>query len=104
MHELGIANSLLEAVRTEAARHPGAVVRKVGVTVGELAGVDPEALAFGFEAIVNGPSGGIWCWRFRPGGGCIAAPHAGSRSVWSITSLPARNAALRRPNASAAMN
>jgi hydrogenase nickel incorporation protein HypA/HybF len=54
MHELGIANSLLEAVQAEAARLPGAVVRKVGVTVGELAGVDPEALAFGFEAIVSG--------------------------------------------------
>lgn len=54
MHELGIANSVLEAVQTEAARHPGAVVRKVAVTVGELAGVDPEALAFGFEALTTG--------------------------------------------------
>ena len=54
MHELGIANSLLEAVQAEAARHPGAVVHKVGITVGELAGVDPEALAFGFEALVTG--------------------------------------------------
>jgi hydrogenase nickel incorporation protein HypA/HybF len=54
MHELGIANSLLETVRSEAARHPGAVVHKVGVAVGELAGVNPEALAFAFEAIVAG--------------------------------------------------
>jgi hydrogenase nickel incorporation protein HypA/HybF len=54
MHELGIANSVLEAVQAEAARHPGAVVHKVGITVGELAGVNPEALAFGFEAIVAG--------------------------------------------------
>jgi len=54
MHELGIANSLLEGVQTEAARHPRTVVHKVGVTVGELAGVDPDAPAFGFEAIVTG--------------------------------------------------
>ena len=54
MHELGIANSVLEAVQTEAARHPGAVVRKVGVTVGELAGVDPDALSFSFEALTAG--------------------------------------------------
>ncbi|HEY9139515.1 MAG TPA: hydrogenase maturation nickel metallochaperone HypA [Bryobacteraceae bacterium] len=54
MHELGIANSVLEAVQTEAARHPSAVVRRVAVTVGELAGVDPEALAFSFEAMTAG--------------------------------------------------
>jgi len=54
MHEVGIANSVLEAVQTEAARHPGAVVRKVGVTVGELAGIDPDALAFSFEALTTG--------------------------------------------------
>lgn len=54
MHELGIANSVIEAVQTEAARHSGAVVRKVGVTVGELAGVDPGALAFSFEALIAG--------------------------------------------------
>lgn len=54
MHEVGIANSVLQAVETEAARHPGAVVHKVGVRVGELAGVDPGALAFSFEAITAG--------------------------------------------------
>ncbi len=45
---------MLEAVQTEAARHPGAVVRKVAVTVGELAGVDPGSLAFSFEALTTG--------------------------------------------------
>lgn len=51
MHELGIANSVLDAVRTEAARHPGAFPIKVAVRVGELSGVDPGALAFSFEAL-----------------------------------------------------
>ena len=53
MHELGIANSILEAVRKERERLNGARVTKVGVRIGELAGVDPEALSFGFEILVK---------------------------------------------------
>jgi hydrogenase nickel incorporation protein HypA/HybF len=54
MHELSIANSVLEAVRAEVQKRPGARVCKVGVRVGELAGVDPEALSFSFEVLVRG--------------------------------------------------
>ena len=54
MHELSIANSVLEAVRAEVQRRPGARLLKVGLRVGELAGVDPEALSFGFQALVKG--------------------------------------------------
>jgi hydrogenase nickel incorporation protein HypA/HybF len=53
MHEMGIAYSVLEAVRTEAKRHPGQAPCKVGVRVGELAALDPEALRFCFEAITR---------------------------------------------------
>jgi hydrogenase nickel incorporation protein HypA/HybF len=53
MHELSIANSILEAVRKERERLNGARITKVGVRVGELAGVDPEALSFGFEVLVK---------------------------------------------------
>jgi len=53
MHELSIANSILEAVRKERERLNGARVTKVGVRIGELAGVDPEALSFGFEILVK---------------------------------------------------
>ncbi len=53
MHELSIANSILEAVRKERERLNGARVTKVGVRIGELAGVDPEALSFGFEVLVK---------------------------------------------------
>lgn len=53
MHELGIATAILERVQTEAQRHPGARFTRVGVRVGELSGVDPDALAFGFEALVK---------------------------------------------------
>jgi len=54
MHELGIANSVLEAVQAEAARHPGSVPVRVGLRIGELAGVDPDALAFSFQALTSG--------------------------------------------------
>ena len=54
MHELGIATCLLEGVRAEMLNHPGAVPVKVTVRVGELAGVNPDALAFGFQALTAG--------------------------------------------------
>ena len=53
MHELGIASSILEAVQKEARRHMGMRISKVGVKIGELAGVDVDALQFGFECIVK---------------------------------------------------
>jgi hydrogenase nickel incorporation protein HypA/HybF len=51
MHELSIANSILEAVRAEAVRRPGVRLLKVGLRVGELAGVEPEALSFCFDSL-----------------------------------------------------
>jgi hydrogenase nickel incorporation protein HypA/HybF len=54
MHELGIATAVLDAVRVEVARHPGMRAREVGLRIGALAGVDPESLRFGFEALVQG--------------------------------------------------
>ncbi len=53
MHELGIASSILESVQKEAERHAGAHISKVGVKIGELAGVDGDALQFGFEVLVK---------------------------------------------------
>jgi len=53
MHELSIANSILEAVRKERERLNGARVTRVGLRIGELAGVDPDALNFGFEVLVR---------------------------------------------------
>src|SRR5262249_20645729 len=54
MHELGIAASILESVEQEAQRHAGAHISKVGVKMGELSGVDRDALQFGFEGLVKG--------------------------------------------------
>jgi hydrogenase nickel incorporation protein HypA/HybF len=53
MHEMGIANSVLEAVRTEAARYPGAQPRKVALRIGELAAVDLSSLQFCFDALIR---------------------------------------------------
>ena len=53
MHELGIAASILDCVQAEAGRHPGQHISTVGVKVGELSGVDADALRFGFECLVK---------------------------------------------------
>ena len=54
MHELSIAQSLVESIRAEAAVHHAARVTRVGVRVGELSGVEPDALTFSFDVIVRG--------------------------------------------------
>jgi len=54
MHEMGIANSVLDAVREETRRFPHGHIHKVGVRIGELAGVDPDAMSFCFDALVRG--------------------------------------------------
>lgn len=51
MHEMGIANSVLEAVRAETARYPGTYAAKVSLRIGEVAAIDQEALRFCFEAL-----------------------------------------------------
>jgi len=54
MHELSIAESILDAVREEARKYPSGHVSKVTVRVGELSGVSPDSLSFSFEALVSG--------------------------------------------------
>jgi hydrogenase nickel incorporation protein HypA/HybF len=44
---------VLQEVQQEAQRHPGVRLRKVKVRVGELSGVNPEALGFSFEVLVR---------------------------------------------------
>jgi hydrogenase nickel incorporation protein HypA/HybF len=51
MHEMGIANSILETVQNEMRRYPDGRPLKVGVRIGELAAVNPESLQFCFEAL-----------------------------------------------------
>jgi hypothetical protein len=53
MHEMGIANSVLETVQKELERHPGERASRVGLRIGAFAGVDPDSLRFCFEAVVK---------------------------------------------------
>ncbi len=54
MHELSIAQALVDSMREEAVAHPGARVTRVGVRVGEVSGVQPDALEFAFGIVVKG--------------------------------------------------
>jgi hydrogenase nickel incorporation protein HypA/HybF len=54
MHELGIAEETLTAIQREAARYPNTRVIRVGLRIGELAGVNISALQFAFDAILPG--------------------------------------------------
>jgi hydrogenase nickel incorporation protein HypA/HybF len=54
MHEMAIASSVLAAVQSESQRFPNGHVYKVVLRIGELAGVDPDALSFCFDALVSG--------------------------------------------------
>jgi hydrogenase nickel incorporation protein HypA/HybF len=53
MHELGIATSILDTVEKEATKYPGKRFERVGLRIGEVAGVDVDALTFGWEAITK---------------------------------------------------
>ncbi len=54
MHELGIATSLLQQVRTEMRGHPDAVPCRIGVRIGEMAAIDQDALRFAFDSLTRG--------------------------------------------------
>jgi hydrogenase nickel incorporation protein HypA/HybF len=60
MHEMGIASSILDGVAKELQRRRGSRAVKVGVRIGELAGIDPDALNFAFEALtIDSPLAGL---------------------------------------------
>ena len=54
MHEIGIANAIIEAGQREAANRGGLKLLRVGVRIGILAGVDNDALQFAFSALTQG--------------------------------------------------
>lgn len=52
MHELGIAQSIIKTVEHETETRGLPPVAEIGLRIGALSGVLPDALAFGFEALV----------------------------------------------------
>ena len=53
MHELSIVSSVLDQLEELKKQHAGAQFTKVGLRVGELAGVDVDCLRFGFECVIK---------------------------------------------------
>jgi len=53
MHELGIAQSIMQIVLSEAERAKARKVLKVTIKVGELAGVMPDSLTFCFNMLAR---------------------------------------------------
>ena len=50
---MSIAIALLDHAREQCDQRPGNRLTKIGVRVGELAGVDVDSLSFSFEALVK---------------------------------------------------
>jgi hydrogenase nickel incorporation protein HypA/HybF len=54
MHEMSIAQSMLDIVKEEMVRHNATALRSVRVHIGQLSAIVPESLAFCFEVMVAG--------------------------------------------------
>ena len=54
MHELGIANEILDAALSEADRHAAKKVTSIRLRVGVLRAIEPENLSFLFEHLARG--------------------------------------------------
>ena len=73
MHELSIAEGIIEVVERTARHNDVVRVKKVRVAIGELAGVDIPSLQFAWESVtksgvaegalleIDRPSGQAWC-------------------------------------------
>jgi hydrogenase nickel incorporation protein HypA/HybF len=53
MHELGIAQNILEIVHQAVPKEQTGAVRSIRIRIGPLSGVVPDSLDFCFQAIVN---------------------------------------------------
>ena len=54
MHEMAIAEGILDIAKEHAAKAGAARVMKIGLLIGEMAGVEEEALRFCLSALVQG--------------------------------------------------
>ena len=54
MHEMALAQSIVELVEEEARANDAHHVRVVRLAIGALSHVDPRALAFGFDVVTRG--------------------------------------------------
>lgn len=54
MHEMALAEAIVALVTDHARAHGAAAVRRIGIAVGALGHVEPEALAFCLNSAVRG--------------------------------------------------
>jgi len=54
MHEMSIAQSLIQILQEEMVKHGAKALRSVRLSVGEMTAIVPESLSFCFEIIVQG--------------------------------------------------
>jgi hydrogenase nickel incorporation protein HypA/HybF len=54
MHELSIALSIVESAEEAARKNDATVITKVEVEIGTMAGVETEALLFGWDSVTQG--------------------------------------------------
>jgi len=54
MHEYSVIQSLVDSVEAQVAQHPGAAVKRLRVSIGELSGVDTTLLASAYEVFRGG--------------------------------------------------
>ncbi len=54
MHEMSIAQSLIQVIKEEMLKHDAKTLRSVRLNVGRLTAVVPDALSFCFEVIIAG--------------------------------------------------
>ena len=54
MHEMAICRNILEIIEDQARAKDFARVRRISVEIGPLAGVEVEALRFGFDVVTRG--------------------------------------------------
>ena len=54
MHEMSIAQSLLDVIRDEMRKHNATELKSVLVHIGQLSAIVPESLSFCFEVMTSG--------------------------------------------------
>jgi hydrogenase nickel incorporation protein HypA/HybF len=54
MHEMSIAQSLMEILREEMTKHDAKVLKSVHLQIGQLSAIVPESLSFCFQIMVEG--------------------------------------------------
>ena len=54
MHEMSIAQSLIEVIKEEMQKHDAKALRSVRLNIGEMTAVVPDALSFCFEVATTG--------------------------------------------------